>query len=142
MALFTSTETDWGGLDLGTTVRPRRGQVDRIRAALGSTTDELPRVDAASHHKYYQYLCEHLSLPFAAHYPQATTPEEAEEFRCIVVELLDPEKHVGDELDGIFCKTRKGRFEVNLPLIELHVPQNSRNFQLIEDYWYWFWNWR
>ena len=57
-------------------------------------------------------------------------------------ELLDPAKCVCDEFDGIFCKTRKGRFEVNLPLIELEVPEDDPNFQLIEDYWYWFWNWR
>ena len=58
------------------------------------------------------------------------------------MELLDPTQYLGDEFDGIFCKTRKGKFEVNLPLIELHVPEGSPNFQLIEDYWYWFWNWR
>ena len=33
--------------------------------------------------------------------------------------LLDPAKHLGDGLDGIFCKTRKGTYEINLPLIEL-----------------------
>ena len=47
-----------------------------------------------------------------------------------------------DEFDGIFCKTRKGKYEVNLPLTELNVPDDSPNFQFIEDYWYWFWNWR
>ena len=47
-----------------------------------------------------------------------------------------------DDSDGIFCKTRKGQYEINLPLIELEIPQDSPNFQLIEDYWSWFWNWR
>ena len=47
-----------------------------------------------------------------------------------------------DEFGGIFCKTRKGDCDINLPLIELEIPQNSPNFQFIEDYWYWFWNWR
>jgi hypothetical protein len=41
---------------------------------------------------------------------------------------------------------RKGGKEdaalINLPLIELEVPDDSPNFQFIEDYWYWFWNWR
>ena len=46
------------------------------------------------------------------------------------------------EFGGIFCKTRKGKHEVNLPLIELEIPQDSPNFQFIDDYWYWFWNWR
>jgi hypothetical protein len=47
-----------------------------------------------------------------------------------------------DEFDGILCKTRKGKYEINLPLNELEIPQDSPNFQLIEDYWFWFWNWR
>jgi len=29
-----------------------------------------------------------------------------------------------------------------LPMFELEIPPNSRNFRLIEDYWYWLWNWR
>ena len=62
--------------------------------------------------------------------------------RCTVLELLDPGKYICDEFDGIFCKTRKGKYEINLPLTELRVSENSPNFQLIEDYWYWFWNWR
>jgi hypothetical protein len=67
---------------------------------------------------------------------------ERAEFRRTVVEVLDPTRYACDEIDGIFCKTRQGNFEVNLPLIELHRPENSRNGQLIEDYWYWMWNWR
>jgi hypothetical protein len=31
---------------------------------------------------------------------------------------------------------------VNLPLTELKVPEDTADFQLIEDYWFWFWNWR
>jgi len=58
------------------------------------------------------------------------------------LQLLDPVKHLGDPLDGIFCKTGKGRYEVNLPLIDLYLPEESQDFQLIEDYWYWCWNWR
>ena len=42
----------------------------------------------------------------------------------------------------VLCKTRKGKYEINLPLIELDVPDDSPNFRFIEDYWYWFWNWR
>ena len=68
-------------------------------------------------------------------------PQEESAFRCVVLELLDPAKHLGDEFDGIFCKTRKGKYDINLPLIELELPDDSRNFQLIEDYWFWFWNW-
>jgi hypothetical protein len=58
------------------------------------------------------------------------------------VELLDPANHFGDEIDGIFCKTRKGKYALKLPLIELELSPNSPNSQLIEDFWFWFWNWR
>ena len=47
-----------------------------------------------------------------------------------------------DSFDGLLVKTRKGQFEINLPLVELEVSEDSPNYQLIEDYWYWFWNWR
>ena len=57
--------------------------------------------------------------------------QEKTQFRCTVLELLDPSKYICDEFDGIFCKTRKGNFEVNLPLIELEIPEDSPNFQLI-----------
>ena len=68
--------------------------------------------------------------------------EDKTQIRCTVQELLDPTQYLGDEFDGIFCRVRQGTLEVNLPLIELHVPEDSPDFQLIEDYWYWFWNWR
>jgi len=77
-----------------------------------------------------------------AHYPEPTTSLEEVQYRCIVLELLDPARFFGGEFDGIFCKTCKGKCDVNLPLIELEVPDASPNFQFIEDYWYWFWNWR
>ena len=83
-----------------------------------------------------------MSFPFTAHYPKPTTSTEEVQYRCIVMELLDPTKDIFDEFDGIFCKTRNGKYENNLPLIELEISQDSPNFQLIEDYWFWFWNWR
>jgi hypothetical protein len=92
--------------------------------------------------RYYEYLAEHLCLPFVAHFPKPTNLEEEDEFRCTVLELLDPAKHMGDGFDGIFSKTSKGKYEINLPLIELEVPDDSPNFQFIEDYWFWFWNWQ
>ena len=44
------------------------------------------------------------------------------------MELLDPAKDICDEFDGILCKVRKGKYEINLPLTELEVPQDSPNF--------------
>lgn len=114
----------------------------RIMRALGARSRSIPRVDEGTLSTYYRYLAAKLSLPFVAHFPKPNSPQEDAEFRCVVLELLDPARHVGDPLDGIFCKARRGRYEVNLPLIDLYLPEESPDFQLIEDYWYWFWNWR
>jgi hypothetical protein len=142
MPLSTITDTNWSGLRLPPVPSPSATQTERITTALGPTTDGLPRVDEDTLARYHKYLSANLSLPFTAYYPQPMNPQEKTQFRCTVLELLDPTKHLGDEFDGIFCKTGKGRFEVNLPLIELHIPQDSPGFQLVDDYWYWFWNWR
>jgi hypothetical protein len=117
-------------------------QLDRIAATLGLSSGLLPEVDEESLYRYYEYLSAHLTFPFAAHYPEPAHSREETQFRCTVLELLDPSKHVGDMFDGIFCKTRKGKYELNLPLIELEVAHDSPNFHLIEDFWYWFWNFR
>ena len=141
MALCTAIETSWTRpqLDVQTS---DADQTRRIRAVFGLPRGGLPKVDEQSLSQYFHYLESHLPLPFAAYYPQPTNSREKAEFQCTVVELLDPAGCLGDEFDGIFCKFRKGDFEVNLPLMELHVPPGSLHFQIIEDYWYWFWNWR
>ena len=120
----------------------RHDQRDRIIEALGPLEGHLPSVDEETLARYYKYLSARLSFPFAAHYPEPRSSLEEVQHRCTVVELLDPVNDICDEFDGIFCKTRKGKYEVNLPLTELEIPEDSPNFQFIEDYWYWFWNWR
>jgi hypothetical protein len=120
---------------------PKLDQKNRIIEALGSVS-HIPRVDEEPLARYFEYLSANLLFPFAAYYPEPMKPREEEEFRCTVLELLDPAKHLGDEFDGIFSRTKKGEYEINLPLTELEVPDDSPNFQFIEDYWYWFWNWR
>ena len=142
MLVPTITETNGNGLQLPAVFSPGADQADRIMAALGPTADGLPKVDQDTLARYYTYLSANMSLPLTAYYPQPMNAQERTQFRCTVLELLDPTHHLGDEFDGIFCKTRKGNFEVNLPLTELEIPEDSPDFQLIEDYWYWFWNWR
>jgi hypothetical protein len=117
-------------------------QPDRILTILGMTDKHLFRVHEETLSRYYQYLAANLSFPFVAHYPVPTTPQEDIDFRCVVLELLDPARHLRDEFDGIFCKTRKGKYEINLPLTELVVHAGNPDSQLIEDYVFWFWNWR
>ena len=120
---------------------PELNRKDRISEALGSGS-RIPRVEEELLSRYYKYLTERLDFPFIAHFPKPATFQEEEEFRCTVVELLDPVKHMGDGIDGIFSKTSKGKYEINVPLIDLYLPEDSFGFQLIDDYWYWFWNWR
>ena len=120
---------------------PEPNQTDRICEALGSA-GHIPRVGEEPLSRYYKYLTEHLDLPFTAHYPKPATSQEGDEFRCTVSELLAPAKRLGDGFDGILCNIHKGIYEINLPLFDLYLPEDSFSFQLIDDYWYWFWNWR
>ena len=142
MLISTATETNWTGPQVVAASFPGANQTERIQAAFGLATGKVPKVDEDTLAQYYTFLATNLSLPFTVHYPQPMNAREQAEFRCTVIELLDPAEYLGDEFDGIFCKVRKGTFEVNLPLIELHLPQGSPHFQLIEDYAHWFWNWR
>jgi hypothetical protein len=142
MMLATLIETPWQDLKVCPEILPEKTQKDRILAALGSLGDLSPHVDAETILRYYRYLAANLAFPFTAYYPLPKTSQEEVEYRASVVELLDPRKHVGGEFDGIVCKVRKGKFEVNLPLTELNIPEDSPNFQLIEDYGRWFWCWQ
>ena len=142
MLLATVADAHWNGLKVVAESCLELNQRDRIIEALGPFGERSPSVDEETLSRYYNYLSARLSFPFTAHYPEPTSSLEEVQYRCIGLELLDPTKDIYDDFDGIFCKTRKGRFEVNLPLIELKIPEDSPNFQFIEDYWFWFWNWR
>ena len=142
MQFATIAEAHWNSIKVVHEFCPQLNQKDRIIEALGSWGEDSPRVDEETLSKYYQYLSARLSFPFTAHYPQPRSSLEEVQYRGVVLELLDPTKYLCDEFDGILCKTRRGKYEVNLPLIELKIPEDSSNFQLIEDYWYWFWNCR
>ena len=142
MLLLDTAETHGSGLEFLAESCRRSDRKYRIIEALGLLGEDVPSVDEEMHSRYYEYLAANLSLPFTSCYPKPKNSQEENEYRCEVLELIDPAKHLGDEFDGIFCKTRKGKYEIYLPLVELEVPDDSPNFQFIEDYWYWFWNWR
>ena len=142
MLLATVADAHWNGLTVVTESNVRHDQGERIIEALGLLGDHSPSVDEETLFRYYKYLSARLSFPFTAHYPEPRSSLEEVQHRCIGLELLDPTKDIYDDFDGIFCKTRKGKYEINLPLIELQIPNDSPNSQFIEDYWYWFWNWR
>jgi len=140
--LATVTNVHGNCLEVVAESNARLDQRDRIIEALGILGEHLPNVDEESLSRYYNYLSARMSFPFTAHYPEPTTSLEEVQYRCTVLELLDPVKDIWDDFDGIYCKTRKGKYEINLPLIELELPHDSPNLQFIEDYWHWFWNWR
>ncbi|MBN2294271.1 MAG: hypothetical protein JXM70_17720 [Pirellulales bacterium] len=117
-------------------------QKQRIQTALGVDGNHIPQVNEITLSRYFKYLAENLIFPFTAHYPEPTNLLEEILYECTVVKLLHPSEHAQNEFDGIFCKTWKADHEVDLPLVELEVSQDSPNFQIIEDYWYWLWNWR
>ena len=118
-------------------------RTERIRAAFGgSQRRRVPKVDAAALRRYYRHLYENLSLPFAAWYPEPAPASQAAEYPWTVVALFDPATGPGDEFDGIFCKIRQGHNAREVPLIELDLPPDDPNFQLVETYWDWFWHWR
>ena len=74
--------------------RTELNQKNRIIEALGSES-HIPRVHEESLFRYYEYLAEHLRLPFIAHFPKPMNSEEECEFRCTVLKLLDPAKAPG-----------------------------------------------
>jgi hypothetical protein len=122
--------------------QPDRERKKRILTALGLPGSQNLQVDQQSLGRYYDYLTTYLELPFVACYPRPTTTAHAAADRCQVIGLLDPRTDLCDEFDGIYCQTRKGRFLVNLPLVELTVLLPSKNIELLADYEYWFWHWR
>lgn len=143
MSLANFTNPDRSGLKLfGAPYREDRDRQARFLGILGVTGNRLPYVDEENLTRYHAYLSANLRLPFEACYPEPKTLREEVVYQCTVLELLDPSRYVGDEFDGIFCRTWKAGFEVTLPLVELEVPRDSTSFQPIEDYRYWFWNWR
>jgi hypothetical protein len=140
MLLSTSAQTECHCPQLPTASPATRSE--RLMAVFGLSGGSLPRVDERTLVHYHAYLTAHLSWPFTAYYPHPTTPDEMGEFRCRAVELLHPVDDMYDEFDGLFCRVRKGKYEVNLPLVELELADGSLNSQLIEDYWHWFSNCR
>ena len=141
MDVCTYPETNQSAQKPVVTSFSARDRSEEIRAALGIRW-QLPKVDEATLARYCRYLDEKLSFPFTAWYHEPVSSREEREHRCTVVELIDPATGVGDAFDGIFCKVCKGNHEMILPLIELELPPDDPNFQLVEHYWDWFWHWR
>ena len=128
--------------------RPLRehDQDDRVRAALGSTSDDpLPDVSEETLLAYHKYLEAKLSFPLRGSYSQETGPMEDTTYSIAVTGLVDPGEHDCDESYGLFCGalvSSRGRRGIDLPLGKVEVEAGDPNRQLVDDYGYWFWNHR
>ena len=120
----------------------RNDQESRIRAALGLARGPLPEVHTEWLHRYYEYLAANLSLPFDAEYAEDAPGYGQVASGIRVVALLNPDGHANHEEFGLRCRARRGTQEIEVPLVDVELSENSPNYGLIEDYWYWFWNWR
>ncbi len=90
MSLPTMTDTNWIGLRVPVVSTLSADQTERIRAAFGLTAGDLPGVDQDTLAQYHAYPSVNLSLPLTAYYPQPANPQEKSQFRCTVLEVLDP----------------------------------------------------
>jgi hypothetical protein len=117
-------------------------QESRIRAALGLDAGPLPEVGKKWFDRYFEYLAPRLLLPFDAEYADDSSGYQQLILPVKVLALLHPDQCDLQEDDGLLCVALRGKHEIEIPLIDVELPANSPNSQLIEDYWYWFWNWR
>ncbi len=114
-------------------------QQDRIRAALGITTDDaVPVVEQATLHTYGEYLQAHLAFPFPA-----TFSGHALQLRggrgISVIGLADATSAKSEY--GLICKVKDDQEIWEMPLGQLEASTNDPNSQLLQDYVHWFALW-
>jgi len=128
-ATGTWTEEDFWGPD---------GEEDRIRAIFGlSAGVPLPRVTSHTLGKYHAHLSTRLSFPFRALYAETRAPIVHLVRYIFVVRLLNP---AGPVSRGILCRVEALSETTELPLVEIGVPEDDPNSQLLDDFAYWFLN--
>jgi len=111
---------------------------DRVRVVFGLTSDDaLPKADEQTQQQFFDYLKAHLSFPFKAEYmpTSAIGPDKAG--KVTVLGFSNPPL---DREAGIVCQARKGKQEVQVPLLGLQVSEDDPNAQYVEDYTYWLWD--
>jgi hypothetical protein len=117
-------------------------QEGRIRAALGLARGPLPHVTSVWLERYHRELAHRLALPFTSRYAGDLKPLGQPAIPVTVISLLHPDQLAHPEQTGLTCQALHGKEQIEIPLVDLEVADDSPNFQPIEDYWYWFWNWR
>jgi hypothetical protein len=112
---------------------------DRIRAALGLTTDDaVPVVEQATLHTYGEYLQAHFAFPFPATF--AGNADHLRAGRTISAIGLANPTYVEPEY-GLICKVSDDQQVWEMPLGLLEISTNDPNLQLLEDYRHWFRLW-
>ena len=115
-------------------------QQDRIRAALGVTTDDaVPVVEKATLHTYGEYLKAHLTFPFPA-----TFSEHVGQLRDVSHDSgrRDVRHDFRRARSTDWCARSKAIRNVwEMPLVLLEVSKDDPNRQLLEDYRRWFGQW-
>jgi hypothetical protein len=112
---------------------------DRIRAALGITTDDVvPFVEQDTLRHYYEHLKANLSFPFPATYWHHDGKRRT--VHRISVVGLSKEFPIDDEY-GLMCDVKNGEEQWEVPVLLLEVSEKDRTHQLIEDYRQWIAEW-
>jgi hypothetical protein len=112
---------------------------DRLRAALGVTTDDaVPLVEKPILLRYFEYLKGNLVFPFPATYSHHDGKRRI--FRRVSVVGLSDEFPIEDEY-GLVSRVKDDKEEWEVPLLLLEVGLNDRNSQLLTDYRWWFTEW-
>jgi hypothetical protein len=114
-------------------------QEDRIRTALGVTTDDaVPVVEKATLLTYCEYLKARLTFPFPATFSDHDGKRRIA--RTIPVVGMSDKSPVEHEY-GLVCKVKGDQEEWDVPLMLLEVSKDDPNHQLFEDYRRWFTDW-
>jgi hypothetical protein len=115
-----------------------KNQVDRVRVALGLTSDDpLPEVDEETLLGYHRYLAAHLTFPVDAKWQPEFGPTHA----VTITALGDPEDDTwADDMYGLLCQAKAEGRVIEVPLAECEAKKSSPNRKLLKDYAYWFWN--
>lgn len=119
-------------------------QDDRIRAALGLTSDDpLAEGDFDTLRIYRDYLAENLTFPFEVEWDSEFGRFSSRSQTVMVTGLGEPDEDFRlDDMYGLICEVRFDGHPGDAPLAEMEVKQKGENRQLVEDYCFWFWNCR
>jgi hypothetical protein len=115
----------------------------RVAKILGpKDSSRLIEVSSETLKVYHNYLSKNLSFSFEAKYSCETGFLKTVYYDIEVTDILNMDDCDGVEFYGLFCRGKRDKRKIIVPLAEVEMKQKGRNKQLIEDYRSWFWNYR